>query len=390
MSFSKYNRNEENMRNSGIELLKIIAILLIIISHVVQTLRSFKPSYIPYSDYLIDLSVSTENFQYFILMLLSYFGVLGNTIFFISSAWFLLHSKRINMKKWFFILVEVWSISIIILIISSFIMNDEISRDLVIKSILPTLYGNNWYMTCYLLFYPMHVFLNNIIKKMDKKTLFRCSAMLFVIYCGINFLKEDWLYFSRMFLWITLYFSISFIQLYVKESNENKKYNRILLLIGLTGYIGSVALANILGLHFDFFNGKTLRWVKNSNPFIIAISFALFNMIRTLKIKNKTINYIASLSMLIYLIHENIILRTYVRPAIWQYIYLNYGYSIILLWVLVLTVAIFVLSFMASMLYDKTIRKTIKNISDKMFLVIKSVYLRVETRILSVENSSEY
>ena len=39
------------MRDSGVELLKIIAVILIVISHVVLTLIT-ENEYIPYSDYL--------------------------------------------------------------------------------------------------------------------------------------------------------------------------------------------------------------------------------------------------------------------------------------------------------------------------------------------------
>ena len=45
------------MRDSGVELLKIIAVILIVISHVVLTLIT-ENEYIPYSDYLLDCTLS--------------------------------------------------------------------------------------------------------------------------------------------------------------------------------------------------------------------------------------------------------------------------------------------------------------------------------------------
>ena len=87
-----------NMRDSGIELLKVIAILLIVISHVVQTLSSENPL-IGYSDYILDLSCATKEMQLVILMIMRHFGALGNSIFFICSTWFLLDSKIVSVKK---------------------------------------------------------------------------------------------------------------------------------------------------------------------------------------------------------------------------------------------------------------------------------------------------
>ena len=48
------------MRDSGVELLKIIAVILIVISHVVLTLIT-ENEYIPYSDYLLDCTHATTN-----------------------------------------------------------------------------------------------------------------------------------------------------------------------------------------------------------------------------------------------------------------------------------------------------------------------------------------
>lgn len=53
-------------------------------------------------------------------------------------------------------LVEIWTVSIIILIITYIILRGDISTKIILKSVFPTLFANNWYMTCYLLFYPVH------------------------------------------------------------------------------------------------------------------------------------------------------------------------------------------------------------------------------------------
>lgn len=55
-------------RRSGIELLKIAAILLIVISHITQTMNAPNPD-IAYSGYLIDLDSATHSLQTFVLIL---------------------------------------------------------------------------------------------------------------------------------------------------------------------------------------------------------------------------------------------------------------------------------------------------------------------------------
>lgn len=67
-------------RNSSIELLKIVGIILIVISHVVQTLHS-NNDYVIENDYILDISTATTNIQQLILTILRYSGSLGNSIF---------------------------------------------------------------------------------------------------------------------------------------------------------------------------------------------------------------------------------------------------------------------------------------------------------------------
>ncbi len=103
---------EVKKRCSGIELTKVFAIMFIVTAHVVQTLEA-KNEYITYSDYMINLKHVTTDPQTFALILLFYLGVLGNSIFFLCSAWFLLESKKVNRSKLLTMMLQMWSISFI-------------------------------------------------------------------------------------------------------------------------------------------------------------------------------------------------------------------------------------------------------------------------------------
>lgn len=337
-------------RNSGIELLKIIAIVLIVISHVVYTLKTVNP-YISYNGYVVDLSIATADIWKFILAIFSYFGALGNSIFFICSAWFLLRSSKYNKQKWFFMLCEIW-------------------------------FASNWYLTCYLLFWPIHPLLNVVINKLDKQHLFRISTALFVIYACFNFIKKDSFFPSTIILWITIYFVMAYIQLYLKNFADSVKYNFVLLLVGFVGWFGIAFMANFLGLHISFLSDKVLRWQTNYNPFLIILAIALFNLMRKLTFTNKIVNYISSLSLLVYIIHENIVLRNYCRTALWNYVYENYGYSHILLWVFIIFFIVFIFALISSIIYDKTIRTFIRKLADTLYSIIRNVYLKVEKLLL--------
>ena len=75
-----------------------MGIILIVISHVIQTLSDTN-EYIPYQDYVVNLRIATTNIQCLVLSILRYSGALGNTIFFVCSAWYLLDSTKVNKRK---------------------------------------------------------------------------------------------------------------------------------------------------------------------------------------------------------------------------------------------------------------------------------------------------
>lgn len=382
MQNTKLDR-QTTIRESGVELLKIIAIFLIVVSHVMKTLCNENP-YIPYQDYVLDLSTATTNIQHFILMLFRCFGAWGNTIFFVCSAWFLLGSSKFKKQKWLFMLIEVWVVSIIILAISYISRHGDISGTLIIKSLLPTTFANNWYVTCYLLFYPIHPLLNMLINHMNKKSLLRLSSAMFILYCCFDFIKGDLFFPSHIILWITIYFVMAYIQLYLPDFANDKKKNCILLIIGVVGFIGIALITNIAGLHMSFMRNKVVYWAKNCNPFLIAMTIALFNIARNVHFKNAFINYISSLSLLIYIIHENLILKTYYRPHVINYIYTVYGYDHIIFWIFIASLLIFVLSLISSAIYDKTIRKIVKSVSNLLYPFLRKAYLAIEHIVLKL------
>ena len=97
----------------------------------------------------------------------------------------------------------------------------------------------------------------------------------------------------------------------------------------------------------------------------------MFNIARNIHFKNRLINYISSLSLLIYIIHENIILRTYFRPAMWNYVYEKFGYSHVIGWGFIIAFIIFIFGVLGSVIYTVTLKKLIGKESDILYSIFK-------------------
>ena len=354
-----------NSRNSGIESLKIIAIFFIIISHVTQTLYSNNQFFS--SEYVLEVKYASRNAQHLILAWLSTFGAHGNLIFFVSSAWFFLDSKKNNIKKIFYIILDVWIISIFFLLIFKFINIYPISLKETIKNIFPITFSLNWYITCYLLLYAIYPYLNEIIYKRTKVELLIGIIIMFVFYQGINYINKGNFFASPLIEFIVIYFEVAYVKLYLFEYSKNKHLNLIILLFSISAIPVLILFTNFLGMHMEFFKDKLQHWGGNNSPFILITSICLFNIFKNLKFHNIMINFISSTSLLIYILHENYFIRTYLRPNIWIYIYKNYGYSNVVLIDLLISFFIFLISLIISILYKEYLQKKIDRIFDSLY-----------------------
>lgn len=373
-----------NSRNSSIELLKVFGIILIVISHVIQSLYS-QNSNITANEYILNISMASTNIQHLVLALLRYCGSLGNTVFFCCSAWFLLNDDNVNKKKILQMILDVWIISTVILTTVFIIRGGNISLKMVIKQILPITFENNWYITCYLLFYPLHPFLNRIIKNMKKHSLLKTTLVLLFLYVGMNFVRPGSYFSTHLTLWVTLYFTIAYIKFYLVGFSNNIKINILTLVIGFIGNTGIVLLTNFLGLRFELFSNWLLRWNTNCNPFIILMAFSMVNIANNIHFKNRFVNYISSLSLLIYIIHENELLRTFYRPLIWNYIFQRFGYDYILLWTFVLVVIVLSFGIIASIVYKSTIQKVVTIVCNAIYPILRKIYHKAEKAILRLK-----
>lgn len=255
---------------------------------------------------------------------------------------------------------------------------------MIVSSLFPTLFCNNAYLSCYLLFYPIHPLLNIVVDKLDKKSLFRIALVMFFLYCVIGFIREGFFFPSEMILWIAIYFVVAFIQRYMTDFCGDRRKICLLLGTSLAGFIGVIVTTNILGFRFPFFQNRMLYWVTNCNPFLIMAAVALFLLASNIHFRNAEINKLSSLSMLVYIIHENLILRTYYRPSMVNDVYRRFGYDHILLWVIILAVVIFAFGVTTSWIYDQTLRKQVRKGCEWVYPMIRKVYLAFECFVMKL------
>lgn len=329
-----------NKRNSSLELLKLIAMLLIVINHVT---RSIQPaSFYPDNGYSIVLSSAPQNIQVFFLDLFCYFGPIGNAIFLISSIWFLLDSNSVKKEKLKRMIIDTWVISVVLCALFNILGPHITPRVFVLQSLFPIIFSNNWFVTCYLILYLIHPLLNKAMNGLSQKTFFKLIIGLFIAYFIIAFISESLLYYSNLIFFISSYFLIGYMKKYSVRFTEDSKINKYVFLVS-----GAVCALLLLitwlgGKHISALNNKMLMWTSNNNPFTFFLAFSVFNIFRRKDWNSKFVNQLSSLTLLIYIIHENIYVKCVLRPYLWDKIHSCFGYSHLIFVDLLYSIILFV------------------------------------------------
>lgn len=305
---TKYMQSKKTMyRNSSIELLRIISMVMIMFHHFAYH-GNFEWNY---------NEITIPHLWYnFILM----GGKVGVNIFVLISGFFLIeNTERLFQPKKllkFWGQVVFYSITTYFLSIVLQINNFDIKQ--IIKICFPITYPGWWFASTYFMLYLIHPFLNKLLHDLNKNV-YQYLILLLVLCWSIIPTLTTQLFESNSLLWfITLYAIAGYAKIYgFNERLKSKHYFFLFLIVLVCSYLVSVSFLvlgtkrNELAVHaIDFFGMERFP--------ILLMALFLFMTFAKLKIKfNKWINVIASATFGVYLIHDS----SYIRYYIWWNIF---------------------------------------------------------------------
>lgn len=351
-SISKSNGKSKTTRYSGVELLRILAMFLICIYHATLTSKSY-------------LDFSSHSFGIIVLNIFYSFGQIGNILFVICSSYFLLDSRHTKKEKAIKLLLDSMIISILIFVTFVICGYKVSGAGECIKNIFPDLYDNVWFVTTYFLFYLIHPILNLAIERLGKKSHFTLLLFVFLLY-GVY---GTFTYFSvgvnDLIKFVLVYFVVAYMKKYYQDFCKNRRKNTILFLIFAGIYILLLVLKN-------FLISITIALDIWFSPFLLPMLLFLFNIFNSFKFTNKTINYIASCSLFVYCIHDNLLLRSVTRPKYFEYV-LSKSPNMYFGWVILCGIVMFFGAYILSLLYRVTLSKLTDFLSKKLAIVTDKI-----------------
>lgn len=196
-----------------------------------------------------------------------------------------------------------------------------------IKLLSPVSHYDYWFMTQYILLYLISPILNIVINNISKDKYKTMLVLFFVIFSIMPFLTNQEIYPSSMgytlLQFVILYFMGAYLRkykidncYYLKKFSTNTKRLIFIVAFLLSGIIS--AILTISGTSFIGKNsildyiGQTL--VNNSNaynnPLLIITTISYFLFFSTINFKSKFINLVSKLTLGVYLIHDNVYIRS--------------------------------------------------------------------------------
>lgn len=278
-------------RLSNIELLRIVAMALIIAAHL---------------SYYGGAYYHTEGLDKFIASLFVIGGKLGVALFVMIGSFFMV-KRQISFKAVFRLTMT----SILVCFLCTaiiFIVREPISfKSLVIHNPM----WMYWFVTDYIGLMLISPWLNKLINQMDYRSN-RNLCFVLTLLCVLCPTSQLIPYFSNQFIWfVYLYILVGFFVKHKDVFNQEKRLIRIKKLVNKT-YIFATGGGYVFMAYLVYISEKLFPLRNSGSIFLLVVALGLFLFFYRLNIgQNRLINWIAKGTFAAYLIHENYFLRDY-------------------------------------------------------------------------------
>ena len=159
--------------NSNIEIVRIIAMLMIVLSHTVL-----------HNDFQVNYSLTLNN----VFTQVAILGNLGVDLFLLITGYNYAGKEvtkkgaiKVAAQTWFYS----WLILILMLLISAFDRDFSVNIIEIVNSCVPIISGQYWFITAYLVFLAVIPLLNNAINVLNRDYLKKIILTLFVLWSVI-------------------------------------------------------------------------------------------------------------------------------------------------------------------------------------------------------------
>ncbi|MBQ6494983.1 MAG: acyltransferase [Bacilli bacterium] len=354
-------------RESNYELMRIISMFLIIIYHTIG-----------YGN----LIYNTDNiYMKGLLYLIRYTAIVHVNSFVLLSGYFQSKSKFKLSKLLNLVLCTLFYVNVLNLVLYKIGYLHDVTKFSLLTNILPSLIGNYWFISTYVLLYILSDYLNLVINRLNKDEYKKLLVVLFIVVSIIPFVFGHSVFNNSgfsLYNFVFLYFIGGYLRRYpLKDSYYFNRYSK-------TGYLFFLIFIFFMMVFISFSlyaltneqsSIEAVDWIidrindvrrGHSTPYVIIQSICYFEIFGLLSFKSKIVNYLSSCTFGIYLFHEH----KYIRPIIYVLLGVDRGGYSFSFWVFKDILVCAIIIFLLGVIID-SLRKIIFKIIGKTKLLKK-------------------
>ena len=298
-------------RQSNIELLRIVAMVIIVAHH-----------FAVHSGF--DFSTDSITINRLWIQFIKIGGKIGVDVFVLISGFFLISSQAIKTSKILKLWGQIFFYSIAIFVVFIALGIEPFSIKETIKHLAPVTFSQWWFASTYFVLYILSPYINTLLRTFNNRQYIGFLVLILLCWCiiptftGQSFQSNDLLWF------IFLYSLAGYYKLYKPQINLSaSKLIALSFLCTILTFLSAV-IFDILGTKISIFGTNATFFYDMQRLPILIVSVLLFIGFLKLNIRhNKIINIISSATFGVYLIHDN----RYVRSFLWKTLFQNKSFA---------------------------------------------------------------
>lgn len=294
---------KNSTRNPNFEILRIIAIIMILILHYLNG---------DLGGALSNTIAGTNNF--YAIRFIEGFSIVAVNCFVLITGYYMIDKTAIKLYKPINLVLIAIFYSLVLYLISIYLNINTFTLE-GLKTIMMVMYNPKWFMVAYIGLFILIPYLNKIVVGMDEYQYRKLIIVLIVLLSIVPTFFNKVCYNDGgygVLSFIMIYFIGGYLKLHYKAERSKIYYFAVYILCTTAATI--LMISNII----DSTDGWWTYW--NYNDILIVVgSIGLFLFFEKMNIKsNRIINYLATFTFPIYLIHTDLSVRVLIYKTIFK------------------------------------------------------------------------
>lgn len=289
-------------RNTGIDLLRTVSMLMIVIHHVL-----LHGGILSHAD--------QRSIHYLIAWFLEISGFCTVNVYGMISG-YVGYGHKHRLSRFLQLYFQVIFYTVLSTVIFHFIRPEMVTEETVLHATFPFAFDMYWYYTAYFCLFFLMPFLDRLMDSLNRDEAKRLMLVLFVVFCVLQLVFKRQFTMTNdgySFLWLALLYLAG---AYIKKFDLGRGYGKSHLI----GYFLCVLFMWFLKMGYEriFYAWKHEQWsserlVNYTSPFVVLCAVCLivaFKEMKSGELLKKITGFLAPVSFDVYLFHDEPLVRT--------------------------------------------------------------------------------